>query len=304
MALMAERAPDSYPIVNVQPERVLNPEEMGSKGKFWYRHPGDDESRWLFKYPRQGTGEHWAEKIAEQVASVLWIAHARVELGQFGDQRGSVTESFSRGGRALYHGNQLLERVVRGYDPKKKFHQSDHTIVNIWRAIDGVFPDRKSVILAKRRLAQYMVLDALIGNTDRHHENWGILRRRVGGGWKGFIAPSFDHASSLGRELPDARRNRRLEEDRVGDYAERGRGAVYWSGDEPHGPSPLALVRQSIRHYLELFRPALAKLENVDRTFLSDLVNRIPACWMTSLARMFAIALINHNLERLRELVR
>ena len=67
---------------------------------------------------------------------------------------------------------------------------------------------------------------------------------------------------------------------------------------------PLALVRQSIRHYPKLFRPALAKLENVDRTLLSDLVNRIPACWMTSLARAFAIALMSHNLQRLGELVR
>ena len=121
---------------------------------------------------------------------------------------------------------------------------------------------------------------------------------------KGSSHLTFDHASSSGRELPDARRNRLLEEDRVGDYAERGRGTVYWSGDEPHGPSPLALVRQSIRHYPKLFRPALAKLENVDRTLLSDLVNRIPACWMTSLARAFAIALMSHNLQRLGELVR
>ena len=294
---------DPYPIMDVRPEWVLRFEEMGSKEKFWYRRPGKSENRWLFKYPRQGAGEHWAEKIAEKVASVLRVAHARVELEQFGDRRGSVTESFSRGGRVLYHGNQLLERVVYDYDPDKKFHQSHHTLNNILEVMDDVFLDTKSAVLAKNRIAQYMVLDALIGNTDRHHENWGILRRRVGGGWKGFIAPSFDCASSLGRELSDARRNRLLEEDRVGDYAERGRGAVYWSGDEPRGPSPLALVRQSIRHYPDLFRPALAKLENVDRTLLSALVNRIPDCWMTSLARAFAIALMSHNLQRLGELV-
>lgn len=47
------------------------------------------------------------------------------------------------------------------------------------------------------------MLDAVIGNTDRHHENWGILRKRVGDRWQGMVAPTFDHASSLGRELRD-----------------------------------------------------------------------------------------------------
>ena len=28
---------------------------------------------------------------------------------------------------------------------------------------------------AKSSLAEYMVLDALIGSTDRHHDSWGLL---------------------------------------------------------------------------------------------------------------------------------
>ena len=64
-------------------------------------------------------------------------------------------------------------------------------------------------------IADYMVLDALIGNTDRHHENWGILRTRVDGQWEDKVAPSFDHASLLGRELQDVRREKLLVENRA-----------------------------------------------------------------------------------------
>ena len=109
---------DPYRIVEVKPEWVIDREDMGTKTKFWYRDP-DDDVNWLFKYPRPDTGEHWAEKVAEEVASVLGIRHAKVELAQFEGNRGSVTESFARGGRALYHGNQVLEWTVGGYDPKK-----------------------------------------------------------------------------------------------------------------------------------------------------------------------------------------
>ena len=290
--------PDAYPIVTVEPEWVITPEEMGGKTKFWYGK-SDDETNWLFKYPRPNTGEHWAEKIAAEVASVIGITHAKIELAQFQDERGSVTESFALGGRVLHHGNQMLEVTVDGYNPNQKFRQSSHTLANIWKVMDAIFLDPASAKQAKLIIAEYTVLDALIGNTDRHHENWGILRRRAGDEGKGFVAPSYDHASSLGRELLDERRDRLMTENRVGDYAERGRGAIYWSEDERYGPSPLELVRRAASTYPDLFHPALAKLQKLDRDAISTIVNRVPDNWMSPAARAFAIALMSYNLEQL-----
>ena len=295
---------DPYRIVEVKPEWVIDREDMGTKTKFWYRGP-DDGVNWLFKYPRPDTGEHWAEKVAEEVASVLGIRHAKVELAQFEGNRGSVTESFARGGRALYHGNQVLEWTVGGYDPKKKFHQSQHTLTNIFAGMGHVFEKPEAASRAKRTLAEYAVLDALIGNTDRHHENWGVLRRRKGDGLRGivFLAPSFDHATSLGRELLDERRDRFLKENRVGGYVEKGRGAIYWSEDERRGPSPLELVRRAVRTYPDLFRPAVLKLAEIDESVFSQIVERIPLNWMTFLAREFAVKLLYYNYEQLKETV-
>ena len=294
---------DPYPIMEVRPEWVLLPEEMGSKTKLWYSPQEDQEAHWLFKHPRKGTGEHWAEKIAAEVASILGIAHAKVELARFQGNRGSATESFVRPGETLDHGNQVLERVVRNYDPEKKFHQSSHTLENIWQAIDGVFGEPAAQESARSRFAEYLVLDALIGNTDRHHENWGILRGRADDR-ESLMAPSFDHASSLGRELSDERRDRLRTESRVGDYAERGRGAIYWSANEPHGPSPLELVRRAARRYPDIFRPALTKLERLDEGAMNGLVDRVPVGWMTPSSRKFAVALMRYNLEQLEGLVR
>ena len=269
---------------------------MGSKRKFWFSS-SETAPYWLFKFPQDNTGQHWAEKIAAEVAARLGIQHAKVELAEFQGNCGSVTESFASGGRELVHGNQMLERIVHGYDSQKKFCQSAHTLSNIWQVMDRFFVEPKSATL---RIAEYLVLDALIGNTDRHHENWGFLRMPAG---NYSIAPSFDHASSLGRELLDERRDRRLSENRVGDYVEKGRGAIYWSGEERHGPSPLELVRRGIYKHPDLFRPALVKLEKLDENVLRDLVNRVPNDWMTPSAREFAIALLCYNFERLGELI-
>ena len=294
---------DPYRIVEVKPEWVIDREDMGTKTKFWYRDP-DEDANWLFKYPRSDTGEHWAEKIAEEVASVLGVIRAKVELAQFEGDRGSVTESFARGGRALYHGNQMLERVVSGYEPRRRFRQSQHTLANIFEVMDRAFARSETAIRAKRTIASYTVLDALIGNTDRHHENWGLLLRRQDYSLRGFVALSFDHASSLGRELLDDRRDRFLEENRVGDYAEKGRGAIYWSEDERRGPSPLELVRRAARDYSNLFRPVLLKLAEIDESVFFKIVRRIPPDWMTSSAREFAVKLLCYNYRQLKEIFR
>lgn len=227
---------EPYPIIEVRPEWVLEPEAMGSKTKFWYR--ADDSSDWLFKYPQANTGQDWAEKIAAEVAACLKILHAPVELAVLEGERGSATESFARGGQNLFHGNQVLGGKVLGYDKAAKFRHSSHTLANIWLALERSFTTPESITLAKETIAEFLVLDALIGNTDRHHENWGLLCKRESGGWKGFIAPSFDHASSLGRELRDEKRTRLIADGRVGYYAEKGHGGIFWSEEEQRGPSP------------------------------------------------------------------
>ena len=266
---------EPFRIVTVQPQWMLRDEAMGTKSKFWYREPNGG-GEWLFKYAQENTGQHWAEKIAAEVAGTLRTHHARVELAEFEGRRGTVTESFAREERELRHGNEILAITVSGYDSHKRFHQSKHTLDNIWSALDRVFPRHESAHRAKLLFADYLLLDALIGNTDRHHENWGLLVRRGKDRFRGFLAPSFDHASSLGRELVDERRNRFLAEDRIGGYSERGRGGIYWTADETHGPIP--------------------------EDDLDMIVGRVPAAWMSSSARKFAVGLMQYNLDQLRSI--
>ncbi len=291
-----------YPILEVQPEWVVDPEFMGSKEKFWYRQPGEDERNWLFKYPRKDTGEHWAEKIAAEVARLLGIPHGRVELSEYQGTRGSSAESFARDDQDLFHGNQLLARTVRSYDPATRLRQSNHTLENIWRALDSVFEAPEAAERAKRQFAEYLVLDAVIGNTDRHHENWGVLWRWARNRRLGLLAPSFDHASSLGRELLDEARNRLLAEDRVGNYAERGIGGIYWSEYHQRGPNPLELVQLAAHAYPDLLCPALVKLEKLDTNSFREVVNRVPDDWMSPSARNFATELMWFNYSKVIEI--
>jgi hypothetical protein len=300
-----QSAEDFYPIVTIQPEWILEDEAMGSKQKFWFRdsrHRAD----WLFKYPQTNTGQHWAEKIAEQIAVELHILHAKVELAVFQTVQGSASESFARKGRELFHGNQVLAGQVLGYDPGKRFRQANHTLENILSALDRVFVRPETARASKQRIAGYLVLDALIGNTDRHHENWGILLKRTRRTWIGMVAPSFDHASSLGRELLDDGdgkcRRRLLNEHRVGAYAEKAPGAIYWDSSDKRAVSPLDLIRRSTSIHPSLFRPVFARLDMLQESTLSRILARVPPGWMSEEARRFAMELTCYNLKQLKKI--
>lgn len=296
--------PKNYPVVVVDPERVDDPEEMGTKKKFWYRRADKEEPAWLFKYPRSNTGEHWAEKIAAEIARALGVSHARVELAEFRGERGSASESFVVHGAELVHGNQILAWTTEGYDRTLKRGQTDHSFEKVWISFEQVFQEQPAAEETRAAFAGYVVLDALIGNTDRHHENWGLLRRRAGDQWRGVLAPSFDHASALGRELSDERRGLLLEEDRVGWYSERGRGGIYWSGDAQYGPSPLKLVRAAVELHDSYFRGILERVAELSDSLVTEVVGRVPADWMSDTARTFVIELIRYNRNQLREVVR
>ena len=299
--------PDApYPIMAIDADCVTAEEDMGSKRKFWFQ-ASEDDPHWLFKYPQANTGQHWAEKIAAELADAMNVLHAPVELAVFGDTLGSATESFIvADNRELVHGNQVLAGQLLDYDPDKRFRQSDHTLENIFAALERVFIAPDDVRRAKRQMAEYLILDAVIGNTDRHHENWGILRSPGSDGEPEAVAPTFDHASSLGRELLDESegksRRRYLEEGTIPRYAERARGAIYWESDDRRGISPLNLVRCGSARYPECFQAALARMDNFQEQMLGGIVERVPEAWMSETARTFAVALMRYNLEQIKSI--
>jgi hypothetical protein len=294
-----------YPVIEVRPEDIIGDEGMGSKPKFWFRRDG---RRWLFKEAREGTGEDWAEKIVAEVARVDGIPAATVELAESRGRRGCASLSFADPDNAetLIHGNEILAGFVLGYDPRKTFHQSDHTLDNIAAAIRRMFPEKAQQDGVLAALAGYFVLDALVGNTDRHHENWGIVARSVQAERTLQItmqvAPTFDHASSLGRELLDEARTNMLAQGRVSNYARRGHGAIFQNTADRRGLNPLALVELGLRAFPDYFVTPLQRLKAVPLQVLQDPTGDVPLVRMTQPSKDFVRAFIAYTYQALTSL--
>jgi hypothetical protein len=179
--------PDLFPIIEALPEMRGDVEQMGSKPKFWFKH---DQSNWLFKESRENTGEDWAEKIASEIAVLMGLPTHHTELAIWQGMRGCAVKSFLNPKKeVLIHGNELLGGFLDNYDKEKVRGQSDHTFENIVGVIEKLFaegrPRRNAAIL----MVGYLVFDALVGNTDRHHQNWGgtFALTNIKGEWRQFL---------------------------------------------------------------------------------------------------------------------
>ena len=127
---------------------------------------------------------------------------------------------------------------------------------------------------------------------DRHHENWMLkIEFSDEGAWMS-AAPSFDHASSLGRELRDDRRLRRMNSGGVMQYLQRGRGGVYNNVDDRYAPAPLALARSICQRWPDYTRDTLDRIASVGDSEFQSAVDRVPPEFMSQAAKDFAFQII------------
>jgi hypothetical protein len=292
-----------FDIVDVSDWTVDEAETAGDEEKLWLRD--GDGWLWLFKprteHPTWVQGEDWAEKIAAEVAAVLRVPAARVELASRNGVRGSVSRSVRPVGWELQPGALLLTRVVPGYLPKVK-GRPGHTIANIRSCLRAVAPPPEMTggdrMDAFDVFVGYLILDALIANQDRHEENWAVLRPLPGGG-SIALCPSYDHGSSLGFNLQDERRAATLSSGRLEEWVGRGRAQRFDSTSD----GQLTLVG--------LARSALMLgSEGAQQHWKDRLTVNYGAVWtdlayscpgLSEPARMFVSELLTANLGRLRD---
>ena len=283
---------------------------MGSKRKFWFRDEMD--RNWLFKYARPQSGEDWAEKVAAELAELLGLPCARAEMACCGDQAGVAVLDFTDANTELVHGNQLLARRDPGYPespdrPRRPL--PEYTVERVLQCLESptisvppLAPElRASISRPAELFVGYLLLDAWLGNGDRHHENWGVLEH-VGVPRPAFstvLAPSFDHASSLGRELTDAKRalvlTTRDPNQGLSAYASRARSAFCSEqGPSKRTISPLEAFMIAARSYPRAARVWSTRLARAQAES-GRVLRRIPRSRMSETARAFTEGLLICN---------
>jgi len=197
--------------------------------------------RYLYKHAfRRYPDQYWTEIIAYHVGCLLDIPvpPAFVAFDENNDSCGSLIEWFlnypDQPEERFVPGGDIMVSAIPDYDRKKGL-QHNFTII-----------ERYLTTLAKSKNVEMsewlpfwcdmLLFDALIGNTDRHQDNWGLLwhlglENRI----TVRMAPVFDNGTSLGYEILERKMENFFNTDRMQSYINKGRHHIRY---ELHSKDP------------------------------------------------------------------
>ena len=201
--------------------------------------------RYLFKLPSGSKAQQiWSEVIAYEFARHrgVQVPPAFLAFDPADNTAGVLVEFF--------HGHK--------WDPPLRFVHAIERFQGLERPLNQKRGSLRDNILLTRShgvpdwrnwWASTIAFDALIGNTDRHSENWGFLidQSKPGGAYS--LAPVFDNGTSLGYLTREADLARAVEPDRLKTFLARGRHHFGWLPDDAQDAGHIDLCTRFLAVY-------------------------------------------------------
>jgi len=178
--------------------------------------------------------QYWAEVIAFKIGRLmgLTVPPTFVAIDSTTNEPGVISEWFLNYGPAeerYTDGGDHMQAAIPSYEREKGRQHNLGTILAFSRAL-AIWG------LLSHDWQEYwglcLCFDALIGNTDRHQENWGVIWSQDED--KARFSPYFDNGTSLGHELFEKKIDMYMNDDgALLHYIDRGQHHMKWSLGDP-----------------------------------------------------------------------
>jgi len=206
--------------------------------------------RYLFKhafdrYPDQ----FWAEIIAYRVGCLLGVAVPPAFVAWNTDTGvcGALIEWFlgypAEPEERYVPGGDIMSSIISGYE-RMRGHQ--HNFQGIERYLSILETNEQLVGDWLGWWCDTLLFDALIGNTDRHQDNWGLLWKS---GPAARMAPAFDNGTSLGHEIFADNMPAFSDSARIRSYIARGAHHMRWDIADGRPARHPALIQRLLERY-------------------------------------------------------
>ncbi|PBJ25542.1 hypothetical protein BSG18_09780 [Pseudomonas ogarae] len=261
------------------------------------------------KYPEQ----YWAELIAYQIGLLLNIdvppAHAAFD--SMTGECGSLSEWFyTPDEEVFFAAGYFFYREIKNFD---KDRGTQHNLLTAQKLSIDFIGDNQIF-----DFWSMLMFDAVIGNTDRHQDNWGYLitsspntksvARRKGEqyGLRLKFAPWFDNGTSLGYQILE-RKFSQWDAFRLDNFIRKGTHHIRWAPDNLVQVGHLESMDFISKHNPKVRALILRKLKQFDTAHFINFMEQLvdlpmpPHARLTKARANFVIRLTLRRIELITE---
>lgn len=226
---------------------------------------------WFYRYPSEVARQsQWKERLSIH-ENRSWILRflMRIIAKSFGTD--PDTFGLKAGSERYIPGGDIMQRMMPNYD-RKKGRQHNFLYISAWFKVLSKSPDVNYSQDWVECWSKMLMFDALIGNTDRHQDNWGIVWT-----WRPKekpiprLTPAFDNGTSMGHEIFGKNFFKFDDPSYLERYLLKGKHHMKWYRSDAQSMGHLELLRLLI----ELYPPARDHMGEALRKFRVEDVRNI-----------------------------
>lgn len=290
---------------------------QGARAKEAYTSPAEPryefiipKKRYLFKRSRLAYKEQfWAEVIAYRIGSLLGL-EVPAALAAWNSNTGicaALIEWFYIDGEEVFvHAGDFLTKTQPDFDRTRGMAHNLRDCSVLLRGFSAakLLPEGEW----KQWWTNALLFDALIGNTDRHQDNWAFLFKPSGDPKKltARISPLFDNGTSLGHER-FAEKFQQWTPENYNRYVLKGNHHVSWALDEPRIKGHFTLLARALQEWPERRDATSSIIKDVTTDALVDVISDLPrldcSVPLSKERFEFICRLLDLRLKMLRELL-
>jgi hypothetical protein len=245
--------------------------------------------RYLYKYclyelspldkPPRHPDQFWTEIIAYHIGCLLGIPvpPAFVAFNEKDKTCGALIEWFlnypeQNEKEYFIAGGDIMLNFIPSYDRKKG---QQHHFAIIERYL-GILEKSNDVEMAEWQFfwCDMLLFDALIGNTDRHQDNWGLLLQQIENSVPRIrMAPVFDNGTSLGYEILESKMADFFISNRMQKYIDKGRHHIRYQLNDKQPAQHIELLVWRANKHPAMLQRMKDKLTAFDITRLKSTIN-------------------------------
>ena len=287
----------------------------GARGGSWFIAPGESEYDFLepnhayFLKPsiEWAPWQYWNELIAYRLGACIGISvpPTHAAYNTLTRETGALSESFlSVTGREQFLPGSTLLGLPPGATDRRRDRLHNFQAISDWIAF--LERNRLTSVDWREHWAKAFLLDTLLGNTDRHADNWGAIL--TWGGSKESLrpAPFYDNGTSMGYEWPAARLTALANSKWLAKYVYRGRHHMFWRETDAGRLSHPAFLRKFFDEFPAQRPGIISRLKVSDKTIerVVDEITRFRGPRPLSRERAsFMVKLIKFRRDHLKDLL-